>query len=84
MPFPFFDPRRMFLIVRHYSITLSSVVSSLGGTVRPSALAVFEVDLGIENLIGLCTAEGASAHLKNELPAEMTRLTDAMSLGGLR
>ena len=28
--------------------------------------------------------EGASPHLKSKLPAEMTRLTDAMSLGGLR
>ena len=26
--------------------------------------------------------EGASPHLKDELPAEMTRLNDAMSLGG--
>ena len=28
--------------------------------------------------------DGASPHLKDELAAEMTPLTDAMSLGGLR
>ena len=32
-----------------------------------------------------CVAtDGASPHLKDELAAKMTRLTDAMSLGGLR